>query len=76
MTKKTIIQLLTSAGLIIYLIVAVAWSVHAVNGSVCREVRIIISDDDSIGFVTKEGIIANLEGFCENACGEKIKNLD
>ena len=76
MTKKTIIQLLTALGLIIYLIVAVAWSVHAVNGSVCREVRIIISDDDSIGFVTKEGIIANLEGFCENACGEKIGNLD
>ena len=79
MKKKTVNKILTAAGLLVYIVVAVAWSVGAVNGAECREVKIIVHDGgpaDTTGFVTPEGVISDLRGFYENAQGEKLANID
>ena len=76
MKKKTLLRIITAVALLLYLVIAVAWSVSSVNGSKCRGVRIRISDPDSVGFVTEKGIISELKGFYENAPGELVANLD
>ncbi len=58
------------------LVTAVIWANNQANNAVCKEVDVSVLNADSIQFLTKEGIIKELDGLKINPIGKPIKSIN